>query len=73
LEKSLVEKILVIPTQFRPVPLTESLPVFLQHKNKENQELQTRAISLVRDFKSIELTLSFKFNAGKNQSKAIMH
>lgn len=35
-KKGLVERILANPTQFKPIPLAECLPVLLQRKNQES-------------------------------------
>src|SRR5512135_972975 len=50
-KKGLIERILAHPTQYKPVPITEALPILLQRKNQENSELQTRALKLLKAYK----------------------
>ncbi len=54
-KKGLVEKIIGNPTQFRPVSLTETLPALLERKNIECHDLQTRASTMLKTYKKINI------------------
>jgi sugar-specific transcriptional regulator TrmB len=47
-EKSLVEKILSIPTEYKPMPLNEATTILIQQKNKENAEIRKKVESLLK-------------------------
>jgi sugar-specific transcriptional regulator TrmB len=47
-EKTLVEKIIRIPNEYKPMPLNEALKMLIQQKNKENAEMQQKVNALLR-------------------------
>jgi sugar-specific transcriptional regulator TrmB len=45
-EKALIEKILNVPYEYKPMPLNEALQLLIQQKNRENAEIQQKAETL---------------------------
>jgi sugar-specific transcriptional regulator TrmB len=67
----LVEKFLVTPTQFRSIPIRDALSFLLGHKEKSLQELEEKAVKLLRNFKVeqreplIEEQIQYTITSGK--------
>ena len=49
--KGLVEKIICVPTEFRPVPIEDCLNILIEHKKSEIAESQKKAHELIKNLK----------------------
>lgn len=50
-EKGLVEKIIAIPTEFKPISIEDCLSILIESKKAEISEAQKKATSLLQKFK----------------------
>jgi sugar-specific transcriptional regulator TrmB len=50
-EKGLVEKIIAMPTEFKPIPLEDCLHILIERKKNEVSETQEKATKLLKTFK----------------------